>query len=78
MNDSQVTPAAKLCLEAVKEIYPMTWYARSVSLLAYPMVVYARSISVLVYPMAVHVNYWHTQLPCTQGSEPYVPNGCAP
>ena len=24
------------------------------------------------------VHYWHTQLPCTQGSEPYVPNGCSP
>ena len=23
-------------------------------------------------------HYWHTQLPCIQGSNLYVPNGCAP
>ena len=71
--------------------YPMVVYARSISLLAYPtvvyassdtglaypMVVYARSISPLVYPTAVYIHHWHTQLPCTQGSEPYVPKGCA-
>ena len=73
-------------------VYPMVVYVRSISLLAYPTVVnassdiglayptvvYARFISQLAYPMAVYIHYWHTQLPCTQGSEPYVPNGCAP
>ena len=74
--------------------YPTVVYARSISLLAYPTVVYAsgdtglayptvvyaRSILLLAvaYPMAMYIHYWHTQLPCTQGSEPYVPNGCAP
>ena len=51
-------------------------YARFISRLAYPTVVYARSISLLAYPTVVYIHYWHTQLPCTQGSEPYVPNGC--
>ena len=55
----------------------MAAYARSVSLLAHPTVVYARFISLLAYPTAVYV-HWHTQLPCTQGSKLYVPNGCAP
>ena len=30
----------------------------------------------VVCPTAVFIHYWHTQLPCTQGTEPYVPNGC--
>ena len=77
---------------SVSLAYPMVVYIRSISLLAYPTVVnassdiglayptvvYARFISQLAYPMAVYIHYWHTQLPCTRGSEPYVPNGCAP
>ena len=58
--------------------YPTVVYASSVSDLVYPTVVYTRSISLLAYPKTVYVHYWHTQLPCMQGSEPYVPNGCAP
>ena len=43
------------------------------------MVMYPRFMSVLFVSVPKScVRYWHTQLPCTQGSKLYVPNGCAP
>ena len=59
-------------------VYPMVVYTNSDTDLPYPTVVYTRSISLLTYPTAVYIHFWHTQLPCTQGSEPYVLKCCAP
>ena len=46
----------------------------------YPTAVYAvrcvLALSVLVCQTAVYIHYWHTQLSCTPGIEPYVPKGC--
>ena len=47
----------------------------------FPMVMYPRLTSLIFYFVSVTkscLRYWHTQLPCTQGSKLCVPNGFAP
>ena len=86
----QVYPTVVYARSIWQLAYPTVGYARFISLLAYPtigyanrdislaypMAVYPRFISVLVCPTAVYIHYWHTQLSCTPGIEPYVPKGC--
>ena len=47
----------------------------------FPMVIYPRLTSLIFSFASVTkscLRYWHTQLPCTQGSKLCVPNGFAP
>ena len=47
----------------------------------FPMVMYPRLTSLIFSFVSVTkscLRYWHTQLPCTQGSKLCVPNGFAP
>ena len=59
--------------------YPIILYPTKVLSSIFPVVMYSRFMSLFFVNVPPNcVRYWHTQLPCTQGSKLYVPNGCAP